>query len=298
MSRPVLGGPEYGPAEICASLFTHGRLPRLGDAIPPWKYRGWLLSYVQLADVDARLPGRWTHHLRTLETGKLLDEPIPRIEFSNTPDPKGVKMLDRCLGLAALTGSVWNAFTTLVDWLGWGLAVSAELPELDDAVQESLYRTFNAEPLLLSPHDYLGALLADRRSGAWNPNAFYPTPHPVAEMMVQMTMGRGGDGDLMSMRTKRVLEPAVGTGRILLHASNLSYCLYGMDIDPLVVAITRINAALYAPWMAFPLPASIVGVELPAPPPAPLPVPNEYQPPAGKEIFRSDDRGQGLLPFD
>jgi hypothetical protein len=59
--------------------------------------------------------------------------------------------------------------------------------------------------------------------------------------------------------------------------------------------ITRINAALYAPWLAFPLPKDILGVAVPQPPPAPLPVPDEYKPPNGETLFPCDDRGQELL---
>jgi hypothetical protein len=46
---------------------------------------------------------------------------------------------------------------------------------------------------------------------------------------------------------------------MLLHASNMSLCLFGQDIDPLAIAMCKINGALYAPWMSFPLPASILG---------------------------------------
>jgi hypothetical protein len=116
--------------------------------------------------------------------------------------------------------------------------------------------------------------------------------------MVQMTLGRGGDRTQNSAndpRLETVLDPCVGTGRMLLHASNLSYCLYGCDIDPLVAMITRINGALYAPWLAFPFSESILGVALPPPPPAPLPVPKEHQPADNAPLFRCDDHGQGLL---
>ena len=96
----------------------------------------------------------------------------------------------------------------------------------------------------------------------------------------------------------RVMDPAVGTGRLLLHASNYSYFLYGCDIDPLVTTICRINSALYVPWLVFPFPESVLGVPLPAPPPAPLAVPEEYEPKRGETFFRCDDRGQGLLAFE
>ena len=28
-------------------LFAEGRLPRIGDEVPPWQYKGWLLPYIQ-----------------------------------------------------------------------------------------------------------------------------------------------------------------------------------------------------------------------------------------------------------
>jgi hypothetical protein len=84
----------------------------------------------------------------------------------------------------------------------------------------------------------------------------------------------------------------VGTGRLLLHASNHSLNLWGQDVDPLVVALCKVNGALYAPWLAFPLPEAILGCGF-VPPPASLPVPGP--PPPGVPLFRVDDRGQGLL---
>lgn len=39
-----------------------------------------------------------------------------------------------------------------------------------------------------------------------------------------------------------------------LHASNFSLDLFEQDIDPLAVAMCRLNGALYAPCLAFPLP--------------------------------------------
>jgi hypothetical protein len=64
---------------------------------------------------------------------------------------------------------------------------------------------------------------------------------------------------------------------------------------PRVTMISRCNAALYAPWMAFPFSEAILGVPVPPPPPAELFVPEDYRPAAGETLVRSDDRGQGLL---
>jgi hypothetical protein len=281
--------------DINLFVLQSGRLPKLGDPVGPWNYRGWLLYQVQLADSHPKLPGRWNHHLRTLEAGHLLDEPIPRIEFVLSNLDGGRKMLEKCLKIIHQEDYSWASFNRLVDWLSWGLAVSREMPPLKEETQEVLYRTFNLEPLLLNPHDYLGWMLAERHSNGWNPNAFFPTPHPVVEFMVQLTLDGQDHDEARDCRLKTVLDPCVGTGRMLLHASNYSYCLYGCDINPLVAMITRINGALYAPWLAFPFPGDVLGVAVPPPPPAPLPVPEEYKPKNGETMFRCDDRGQGLL---
>jgi hypothetical protein len=248
------------PAALDVNTFVleHGRMPFLSDPISPWHYRGWLLFQVQLADAHPDAPGRWAHYMRTFEAGHLLDEPIPEISFSNA-DPAGMKMIGKCVELLAHSGSVWSAFERFVGWLSWGLAVSKEMPRIEEATAEALYRTFNFEPLLLHPYDYLGELLAGDRAGGWNPNAFYPTPHPVCEMIARICFGEGAndDGD-RDPRLRTVTEPAVGTGRMLLHASNFSYRLSGMDKDKLVVDICLCNGAFYAPWLAFPFPESIL----------------------------------------
>ena len=102
-----------------------------------------------------------------------------------------------------------------------------------------------------NPYDYFGDLLAQNAYG--KRQGFYPTPHTVAEFMTRMTMA-GSDGDERDTRTLTVCDPCVGTGRLLLHASNHSLRLYGMDIDPLMCQATLVNGYLYAPWLVRPLP--------------------------------------------
>ncbi|GGG86883.1 hypothetical protein [Edaphobacter dinghuensis] len=266
------------PAELDVNRFVleHGRLPFLSDPIPPWHYRGWLLFQVQLADGHPEAPGRWSHYLRTFEAGHLLDEPIPRINFSSTADPAGLKMVEKCVELLSYRDSPWSAFGLFVAWLAWGMAVSKQRPQIEEATSEALYRTFNFEPLILHPYDYLGEFLAGHQTKGWNPNAFFPTPHAVCELMTQISFGEithnvakrqsyglfhTGNSSIEGERDPRlrtVNEPAVGTGRLLLHASNYSYRLSGMDKDKLVLDICLCNGAFYAPWLSFPFPKSIL----------------------------------------
>src|SRR5262249_8015129 len=148
---------------------------------------------------------------------------------------------------------------TLLDWLGWALSLHHEQPQLTEQVQEKLYREVNVGPLLATPYDYLGECVAMGKAKGWNPTGFFPTPHSVVQLMVRMTMTDVGK-DGRDPRTYRVCDPCVGSGRMLLHASNMTISLWGQDIDPLAIAMCKINGALYAPWLAFPLPDSILGV--------------------------------------
>lgn len=241
--------------DVNAYVLEHGRLPRLGDDPAPWKYRGWLLWYVQMIDPH----GRWDYYLRTLQAGKLLDEPIPTIKFHEEGGDRSVLSdIGKWSEVVGYDMGGWSDFRALIDWLSWGLATSKEEPRIHsgEAGQEKLYRLVNVGPMLTKPSDYLGQFISEGKSGRWNPTAFFPTPHCVCECMVKMQMhDESKEGDT---RLKSVCDPCVGTGRMLLHASNFSLNLYGNDIDPLVVACCKINGALYAPWLAFPFPGSIV----------------------------------------
>lgn len=257
---PCLPIPRPPPAamDVQTFLHDHGRLPRLGDPQPPWQYRGWLLAYViALHSFCPAVRDRWGYHLRTLDAGRLLDEPIPPIAFG-PPDPHVPSLLQKWTGLIRSSGGCWGDFRLLLDWLLWGLALANEAPPLDESVHEKLYRGVNVGPLLAKPYDYLGQFVAMQRAGGWNPARFYPTPHAVVELMVRMLM-HDVAADGRDPRTYSVCDPCVGSGRMLLHASNLSLNLYGQDINSLAIAMCKINGALYAPWLSFPLPAAILG---------------------------------------
>ncbi len=263
------------PHDLSLFFAVMGRPPRIGDPVPPWHFRGWLGFYVQEmhAEPSFAFPDRWgylqhVHQCWAPGMGDIDPGPIPRVTFGRR-DERVMKDLQKAIELAGSTrygGWGWSSFRVFTDWLAWGLGVSREPPELDDEVQEKLYRFVNLEPWLLSPYDYLAAYICEMRGKGWNPNAFYPTPHEVCEAMVSMQMhDAGGDN-----RRKTVCDPCVGTGRMLLHASNHSLYLHGQDIDPMMVRCTFLNGALYAPWIVAPPPARAEGdVLLPPPPTTP-----------------------------
>ncbi len=227
----------------------HGRLPFVTDEVKPWEYRGWLLPYRIMAEAHPDVSPRYAYVIDTIDAGQLLDVPPPEIHFYGefeTAVKPGMKQLTEMMKIVEYKSSSWNAFRDICEWLGYAFGINKEPSNLDADVQEKLYRLFDLGPWLTTPTDYLGQFLAETRGGGWNPNAFFPTPMPVCEMMARMTQSN------TDFRTAAMLDPAVGTGRMLMVGSNFCLQLFGQDIDPLVVLISKINLALYAPWHHIP----------------------------------------------
>lgn len=223
-------------------ILANGRVPTIADTPKPWTYRGWLMYYAMLYDPHKR----WNYLQRTLDAGRVLDEPIPRIRFA--PSEAGRKEWQRWVNIAEQHGS-WSAVGELIDWLAFALGVAREPSRMKDAVQEKLYRAVNLQPILDSPYDYIGTWLAEQKYA--QSGGFYPTPHDVVEMMTRMQFEDGADS-----RSETVCDPCVGTGRFLLHASNYSLRLFGMEINHTILRACLVNMALFVPWAVFPLPES------------------------------------------
>ncbi len=212
---------------------------------------GWLLPYLLAA--EGELWGRWEHWHDTMLAGRVIGS-IPLINWESNAAPR--RMVETSLNSVTTHGSwqgwgSWQVFDYFLDWLLFGLGHRGQ-PELPHepadfaGASERLYQVFNLETLLAWPHDYLGEILAENRHGQHL--GFYPTPMEVARMMAAMTVG-GEDA-----RCKSVCDPCVGTGRLLLAASNHSYRLYGCDLNPTVIKATLVNGWLYAPWLVRPFP--------------------------------------------
>jgi hypothetical protein len=231
-------------------LAKHNRVPMIQDARKPWTYRGWLMHYRLAAeDLLSHLhPPRWDYWTRTMLAGKILDEPIPQLHVTDYANDRSAayKNFDDCIHI--IDNHTSSPVFNLLCWLSFGLGIRKICEvQIEDRLAERLYRTFNLEWWLKEPHDYIGLWIAEHK-GTWNPTAFFPTPHSVCEMMTRMTFGEE------DMRSKTVNDPAVGTGRFLLHASNFSLRLSGNDIDRTVLEACLVNGALYCPWMVRPFP--------------------------------------------
>jgi hypothetical protein len=243
----------------------HGRFPALGDQRPPWRYRGWLLNQIQLCHFHPAVVNRWGYYFKIFESGELGDDPIPRVDFVGHVKEglPAYKNMMKCVDLLDRVCGGWASLYAFLDWLTFAIGVDKRpRREIDDRTQEQLYKTFNLEPWLVMPADYFGDVLCELK-GKRNRTGFYPTPHNVCEMMARMTFFDAERDGAIDLRKATVCDPCVGTGRMLLHASNYSLRLFGQDIDPLVLQACLINGALYAPWIAWPFDKKIFEKDAP-----------------------------------
>lgn len=246
---------ELTQPNLYLHLLETGRFPSSGDEIPPYQYRGWLLAQIIILDIThPRGSRRWEYWAKTHLAGGVIAEEIPQIHFHGEGDSRrapGLKHLQEMVDYIGRAEGhwAWEAFTCLMDWLGFAMNLRDEPPprKLKEETQAWLYENFNLETFLNYPGDYIGDYICSIRSGKWNPNAFFPTPIPVVKFMVDINFQ---GADIFST----VLDPCLGTGRMLMLASNHSVRLYGMDIDPLMVLAAQMNFSMYAPWgvKAFP----------------------------------------------
>jgi hypothetical protein len=230
----------------------YGTIPQITDEKKPWEYPGWLMYYRVIAEDYLPISQRWDYWYRTHAAGKLLDEQIPNLEIANYESgerTEGYRAVDKWMSLADEYSST-SPLHNLLDWLLWGFGLNSVYPTLSEKAQEDLYRQVDLRPLLLKPYDYLGQWIAGHK-GKWNPHAFFPTPHTVCHLMTEINFT--GIPHRQS-RGQSVCDPAVGSGRLLLHASNHSLRLYGMDIDLTMVKVAKVNGALYVPWLVRPFP--------------------------------------------
>jgi hypothetical protein len=233
--------------------------------------RGWMLPYLLKLDVLTWRRWDYWYALASQPEGEhaLPAEPIPQIEFmqegATYADDGTISRLRHVRGQGRarkmwessfeMVAPYWNGWgsatyiTYLLDWILFGFGQQTEAPKEPygaEGCSDRLYEHFDLWPLILWPYDHLGDLFAEMAVGRGA--GFYPTPHNVVEMMTLMIMGtEPGSKD---PRLLRVLDPAVGTGRAPLFASNYTLCLAGQDVNPVVVKACLVNAYLFAPWMA------------------------------------------------
>lgn len=210
------------------------------EAICERTAHGWLRPYLVI--LDQQFSKRWDYWLRTLDAGQILEEPIPQIRWSGQGHRDARKNLDACLAHCRDRFPL-EAFHLFVDWLlfGFGDPLAKDFPpQVSEELNAAWYTTFNLGLFLQHPHDYLGDV-ASELIGRSNPTAYFPTPMTVCVMMAQMTMQE-------AEKTSSVCDPCVGSGRLLMTASNISLNLFGVDIDARIIKVCKANMWMYVPW--------------------------------------------------
>ena len=248
---PITGTPA--DQTFIAFYLEHNRVPMIQDERKPWTYRGWMFWYRMLAEERRPdvVPPRWMYWFEAMDRGKLPDKPIPQINFNNDESDRtaGFKHVDNLVNIIARKLGNFTRIDPLLEWLLFAFGETSEMPDFPPELHEDLYRTFSMEHLLTKPCDYFGAWIGASK-GRSNPTAFFATPHPIVQLMTSLLMADGSD------RSATVYEPSLGTGRMLLHASNYSLRLSGQDIDRTVIMASKVNGFLYVPWLVRPFPES------------------------------------------
>ena len=206
--------------------------------------KGWLIPY--LTALDQMFYKRWSYWTRAVLVDKIPKEPIPHIEFQMPmmySEQLVKKNLKQCLDRASYRYT--NIFEKFIDWLLWGFNQGKNFPGINERTDDHWYRTFNLGLFYKEPADHL-ADLATEYNGSFG--GYFPTPANIVQMMTVMTMG---DKPKHKHKIQSVLDPCVGSGIMLMYASNYSLNLYGMDISHLMCKVATVNAFIYVPWLAY-----------------------------------------------
>ena len=228
------------------------------------KDHGWFRQQLML--IEAALWGRWPYWLATVlnrRLGPLPEWAIPQIDFGSIAGPRQLDHPDPELRRMAGTADearkqTFKAFGDALQtggylgdlfrwWLyAFGSPTVPQRPALSDHAKVAMYSGLNLGWLLGHPGDWGAELclefLGTDRRGGW-----FPTPITVTDMMVRMTMTQ----DVVDTRAMSVHDPCVGTGVMLLCASNHSLNLSGQDINQTMCLACEFNAWLFVPWLVY-----------------------------------------------
>lgn len=235
---------------------------------------GWLLEIVQ--QVEMQLWGRWSYWREIWQNGTIGTFPewkIPRVPFTDEmtmpeipPEivgkmnqrPDGEQKLEYLGSSHDAKKRTMDAFTCaiqvhqarledLISWLLWGLSCPMidERPKIPEKAAVVMYHDLSLDLMIAHPTDW-GAMLA-REFAYTKGHAWFPTPPSLVRLMTEMQFNSEKDN-----RMESVNDCCLGTGIMLLYASNYSLDLYGNDISSLMVKLSLLAAYMFIPWMIFP----------------------------------------------
>lgn len=233
-------------------------------------HRGWLLHYCFIH--ENIWSGRWRYWEETQTYGKLLNAPIPQIEWESEPHRRTIQHLNHCLDTISPTwrDTVEEKRRTIdyfFDWLLWGLGHALQpafpLDHWGGRTHDKLLQVFCPSWLVMAPHDYFGWLLEQHAA-----DLDIPPQISMAEALAVVetifpdgwTQRSNGKGGFAKGRAKRdyrrqiLVDPETGSGRVLLAGSNYSLVGIGYNTNARLSKAALINAYLFIPWAVYPFP--------------------------------------------
>jgi len=229
--------------------------------------RGWFFN--QLVLIEGTFgAGRWDWWIaRTMKDGRLGNHQIPQIEFIDSPQSKPAPRIGWDASMCELASTPGETFklatdvfdrlmrdgtnvSCILDWFLYACGDnSVERPKhLSGEHEVFLYQEgmLMLSRMIANPTDWGQHIAGYIQGGGKQFTGWFPTPVCLSRLMVEATFNEPEKNDY---RLKSVCDPCVGTGVMLLHASNYSLDLYGQDIDVVMLKWCRLNGYLFAPWM-------------------------------------------------
>ncbi|MBX2989139.1 MAG: N-6 DNA methylase [Bdellovibrionaceae bacterium] len=205
-------------------------------------FGGWRPRLLELSP-------RWQWYSRLIFFKEIPKDPFPQIHFIDDHDGRARRLVDSCLrpfsdvGMDELLKFLLNRF---------GYSECRDLPPLIKKHHvEHWEATFDVATAISLDRDVFGDAYSDcMGKGLRSGTGYFPTPISVCRLIADMTLTQA---DLFST----VHDPCVGSGRMLLPASNRSLFLSGMDVNPVCIRMTLVNGFLFAPQIVIPPPAEL-----------------------------------------
>jgi hypothetical protein len=120
---------------------------------------------------------------------------------------------------------------------------------LTQKVHESLIKEFQIKPLLEHPSDYMARLI--EKSGHSGGPGWFATPMGINKMINEIIGNKKHPWESS-------IDCCMGTGSMLLPASNTSLSIHGQDVSFLMVLAAKVNFTLYVPWAISPYPEEML----------------------------------------
>ena len=224
---------------------------------------GWLMVY--LVACESHWNARWIYWDKTMERGKLLNRPIPEIDWLKKPNSRTMDHLYHCLNLITPDWRKSGSETRKViryffDWLLWSLGhpLVPDFPEdlWGGRSHDKLFQVFDVEWLLAFPYDHFGQLLEQTMHFSLH------SMNKSIKLATQLFSSGGAKKKASSFggfanvdyRSAVLIEPECETGRLLLASSNYCFRAVGCNTDEMLSKVSLLNDYLFRPWSIYPFP--------------------------------------------